>query len=101
MLHLKVSTDDVINTTNNETSFPELRRFFEEAFKIKFQEGYVLKYLNLRILQSPLDLSVDQNINIMELVNEWFPTEIFIKLDTTFRTKFTHEKELTTELPLT
>ena len=26
--HTSVSTGDVINTTNNETEFPELRRFF-------------------------------------------------------------------------
>ena len=28
--YLTVYTDDVINTTNNETKFPELRRVFEE-----------------------------------------------------------------------
>ena len=27
--YLTVSTDDVLNITNNETSFPELRRVFE------------------------------------------------------------------------
>ena len=35
--YIKVSTDDVLNTTNNETTFPELRIFFEEYFKIKVQ----------------------------------------------------------------
>ena len=29
--HLMVSTDDVLNTTNNETEFPELTRVFEEV----------------------------------------------------------------------
>ena len=29
--------DDVLNTTNNDTEFNELRRFSEEAFSIKFQ----------------------------------------------------------------
>ena len=28
--YLTVSTDDVLNTTNNETSTPEIRRVFEE-----------------------------------------------------------------------
>ena len=37
------STDDVLNTTNNEESFPGLTRVFEEAFEIKVQEGSVLK----------------------------------------------------------
>ena len=52
--YIKVSTYGVINTTNNETGFTELRRVFEEAFEIKFQEGSVLKYLDFRIFQYPL-----------------------------------------------
>ena len=47
--YLAVYTDDVLNATNDETSFTELRTFFEETFEIKVQEGYVHKYLNLRI----------------------------------------------------
>ena len=47
--YLVVSTDDFLNTTNNETAFTEIRRGFEETFEIKFQEEYVLKYLNFRI----------------------------------------------------
>ena len=35
--YLAVSTDDVLNTYNNETAFPELRRVFEERFEMKFQ----------------------------------------------------------------
>ena len=30
--YLTVSTDDVINTTNNENEFPELTRVFKEHF---------------------------------------------------------------------
>ena len=56
--HLTVFTDDVFNTTNNETKFTEITRVFEERFEVKFQEGSVLKYLNLLIFQSPLGFSV-------------------------------------------
>ena len=38
-----VSTDDVLNTTNNETEFPEITIFFEEYFDIKVQFLSVLK----------------------------------------------------------
>ena len=47
--YLIVSTDNVLNATNNETSSPELIRVFEEAFEINFQEGSALNYLNFRI----------------------------------------------------
>ena len=70
------SNYDILSTTNNETSFTELRIFVEEAFEIKFQEGSVLKYLNFRICQSPLGFSVDQTDTIMKLVNEWLPTAV-------------------------
>ena len=35
--YLTVSTDNFLNTANNETSFTELRRVFEESFGIKLQ----------------------------------------------------------------
>ena len=64
----------------------ELRRVFEEAICIKFQEGYVLKYLSFRIYHTPLGFSVDQTDHIMELLKEWFPTRTFRNFDTPFRT---------------
>ena len=60
-----VSTYSAPNTTNNETEFPELTRVFEEHFEMKVQEGSVIKYLYLRIWQSPLGFSVDQTGHIM------------------------------------
>ena len=53
---------------------------------MKVQEGYVLKYLNLRIFQYPLGFNVDQTDQIMELVNKGLPTGKFRKVDTPFRT---------------
>ena len=49
-----VSTDDVLNTNNNETSFPEIRKVSKLALEIKTQEGYILKYYNFSICQSPV-----------------------------------------------
>ena len=90
--YLKVSTDDVLKTTNNETAFPELTRVFKEHFEIKVQEGSVPKYLNILIFQSPLGFSVDYTDNIMELVKECFPTGNLRKVDTPFRTDSAHER---------
>ena len=44
--YIKFSTGDFLNTTNNKTAFPEIRRVFEEGFYIKAQEQSVLKCLN-------------------------------------------------------
>ena len=83
--YLTVSKNDVLNTNNNETAFPEVTRFFEEIFEMEVKEGYVLKYLNLLIFQYPLGFSVDPTDNIMKLVNKWSQTGKFRKLDTPFR----------------
>ena len=63
--YIAVSTDHDLNNTNKETSFTEMRRVFEGYFEIKVQEVSVLKYLNFRVCQSSLGLSVDQTYPIM------------------------------------
>ena len=90
--YLTVSTDDFINTTNNETEFTELTRVFEEHFEMKVQEGSVLKYLNLLIFQSSLGFIAYHNNTITELVNEWFTTEKSRNFDTHFRAEYRYEK---------
>ena len=99
--YLTVSNDDILNTTNNETVFTEIKQGFEEHFHMKVQEGSVLKYLNLRICHYPLGFSVDHTDHIMKLVNEWFSTEKFKKVDKTFRIDSTYEKGLMFAMELT
>ena len=70
MSYITVSAYYVLNTTNNKTEFPELRRVFEETFEIKFQELSVLKYLTSWFWQSPLGLIIDITDQIMVLVNK-------------------------------
>ena len=65
------------------------------------QEGSVIEYLNFRIFQSPVGFSIDQTDHIMELVNKWLPSGKFRKVDTTFWTRSSYEKELLAALTLT
>ena len=51
---------------------------------MKVQEGLVLKYLYFWVYQSPLVFSANHTDHIIELVNEWFPTRKFRKVDTPF-----------------
>ena len=73
--YLTVSNDDFLNTNNNKTAFPEPTRVFEVHFEMIVQKWSVFKYLNFQIFQSPLGFSFDKTDPIMELVNNWFPTE--------------------------
>ena len=63
--YFMVYNDDAINTTNNETAFPEPRIFPEEDIEIKVQEGSVLKCLNFRI-SSLLLVSI-----LIRLITPW------------------------------
>ena len=60
-----VSTDDILDTNNNETNFTEIRNVFEEAFYIKVQEGSVLKCLSFRVFQSRIVFIIDHTDQIM------------------------------------
>ena len=86
-----VSNDDVLNTTNNNKTFPELRRGFEKHFDIKFQEISVHKYMDFWVCQYPLGFSIYKAYQIMELVNEWLPTGKLIIVDTPFWIYYTYE----------
>ena len=70
--YLIFSTGGVLNNTNKESEFTELKRFFKEHIEMKFQEGSILKYLNSRNYQSSLGISVHQTDHIMKIVNECF-----------------------------
>ena len=98
--YIIVSTDDVINITNDEKAFPELTIFLKENLDMKVQEGSVLKYLKFRIFQYTLGFSVDNTDHIMELINEWSPTGKFREVDKTFRTESAYEKKLMSALTL-
>ena len=67
--YLTVSTDDILNNTNNETAFTELTRVFEEHFVVKVQEVSVLKYLNPQNFQYLIGFSIDHTDHTTELVN--------------------------------
>ena len=92
MSYITVSTDDVLNTNNNEHAFPELTRVFKEHFDMKVKEGSFLKYLNFRVCQSPLGFSIDQTDHIMGLVNKWLPTGKFRHVDKPFWEDSSYEK---------
>ena len=86
-----VSTYGVLNTTSNETAFPELNKVYKESFEIKIRELFVLEYLNLWIAQYLLGFSIDQTYHIMEWLNEWFSDVNFRKVDTPFLKDSTNE----------
>ena len=64
------------------------------------KEGLVLHYLNLRIIQSDLGISVDQSEHISNLVKDWYPNR-FKDTHTPLRTDSNFEIELSEKPPPT
>ena len=70
--YLIYSTDNVLNTTNTETEFSELRRVLEESFEMKFQEGSVLRLVpaqDVHFFYTRSHLSALQNCALLFSIN--------------------------------
>ena len=68
---LTVFTDDFLNTSNNETDFPELKSCLKNHLRLKFQKYLCLNTWIFGLYKSPLGFSIDKTDHIMELVNKW------------------------------
>ena len=82
----------IIQISKNNYYFEELKYYFEHKIYMKVQQGYVLKYLNLWIIQYPLVYIIGQNYHVKELTREWFHENKYIIFDTPFRTDSDYEE---------
>ena len=97
---LAVSTDDILCATSNSDIFWLIHSVLKETFEITMQEGPVLSYLNLRIIQSELGISLDQTEHINDLVKEWYP-DGFKPTHTQLRTERKFKTDIAQSLPPT
>jgi hypothetical protein len=61
-----VATDYCLCLVDDRYQFIHLKKGLEELFEFTFQEGDTLQFLNLRIIQSPHGISIDQIYHIVE-----------------------------------
>jgi hypothetical protein len=69
-LFLALATDDFLVLTDGRELFLALKSGLEKLFKLNLQEGSVLRFLNLRIIQSPDGISIDQNDHVFDSIIE-------------------------------
>ena len=103
ILIVNCSTDDLLCAYSNAVLFHNLRDHIKKYVEVTTNEGSVLKYLNLRIVQSKYGISFDQTEHIRStILDEWFPNESkenVKPVHTPFRTDNTYERELAETLP--
>ena len=68
ILLINTSTDDFLCAFSIVEIFHELRDFVTKFFDVTTQEGPILKYLNLCIVQSQYDISFDQAEHIRNTI---------------------------------
>jgi hypothetical protein len=68
-----LETDDLLFISKTRSPFLRLKAELEKIFDLTVCEGSVLKFLNLRIIQSPAGISFDQMQHIQDtLLYDYF-----------------------------
>ena len=76
MLWICTSTDDFLCAFTKEYVFSDFMVFMDSLFPVTAQTGTVLKYLNLRIIQTDYGVSIDQTQHIKtKIVDKYFPLD--------------------------
>jgi hypothetical protein len=71
--YLALETDNLLFISKTRSPFLRLKTELEKLFDLTVSEGAVLKFLNLRIIQSPSGISFDQTNHIKNTVlSEYF-----------------------------
>jgi hypothetical protein len=102
-MYVVTSTDDFLVCYSTPTLYSMLQVHMKKFVPITTQEGQVMKYLNVRIVQSDMGISIDQTHHIQTtILDKWFPshkTEQLKTADTPYRTDSEFEKQLNSQLP--
>jgi hypothetical protein len=67
-LCLALAMDDCIVLCYDRAKFLDLKARREALFEVTLQEGALIHFLNLRIIQSPAGISIDQPDHIIEMI---------------------------------
>jgi hypothetical protein len=97
-LFLALATDDFLVLTDDRELFLALKSGLEKLFKFTLQEGSVLRFLNLRIIQSPDRISIDQTDHVVDsIIKPYFKlrdVSKLVRITSPFPTDTSFEQQL-------
>ena len=102
MLIMDTSTDDFLCAYSSDAIFADLQKHISQYVNVTAQTGPVLNYLNLRIIQSPHGISIDQTDHIRTtILDAWFkgPSDQIKTAPNPYRTDSQFEADLAESLP--
>ena len=104
-LNIVPSTDNFLYFYSHEDLFLAFETHMERFVPVTTQEGNILKYLNIQIVQTDQGISIDQTHQIKtKILDHWFPPDTVKRLksaDTPYRTDSDYERDLNEQLPAT
>ena len=93
-------TDDFMLLVSHKKLYDDIKQRIEKSYDITMQEGPILKYLNLQIIQSDAGISIDQTQHILKMLEPHYPkSSHFTKTDIPFRTDKDFEMEMMDAIP--
>lgn len=93
-------TDDFMLLVSRKQLYLDIKARIEKSYDITMQEGPILQYLNLQIIQSDAGISIDQTQHILKMLEPHYPKgSPFTKTDIPFRTDRAYEQELSDAVP--
>jgi hypothetical protein len=100
--YICLATDDLLCSHPSQKEFDELKEFLNQYFELSVQQGNVIKFLSLRIIQTEHAISIDQTDYIMGLLKHFFGNDIEkLKTSTTpMQTDSDFEKEWHLAIPI-
>jgi hypothetical protein len=97
-LFLTLAADDCLIICDDWAHLLDLKSKMESMFDLSLQEGAILRFLNLQIVQSPAGISIDQMDHIVEtIVHPYFKdqdTSTLISITSPFLTDSSFEQRL-------
>ena len=100
--YIALSTDDNLCSFSSYNQFVHFHNYIKKYFECTVKTGAVIYYLNMRITQSELGISIDQTDSILSFLTSYFGKQDKIKTSTIpYSTDSTFEKNLASSIPAT
>jgi hypothetical protein len=97
-IFLALATDDCMVLCDDISQFLDPKSKMEAIFEVTLQNGAILRFLNLGIIQSPSGISIDQTDHIFETIVDTFykdrDTPIFLSITSPFQMDASFEQRL-------
>ena len=101
-LYMSIATDDLLVSFLHQATFDDLVRYLEQFFELTVQNGNILKFLGIRIIQSDKGISLDQGEYTYEILEYFWGRDVdkVKTLTSPMRYDSAYENELFEALPL-